>query len=206
MSYSSLIQNYINEKYTRPPNWADPCDKCGPFPYLPTPCGPCGVPAPCGPCGVPAPCGPCGVPNACGPCGVPAPCGPCGVPAPCGPCGVPNVGAPCGPCGVPNACGPCGVPNVGAPCGPCGAPDSCQQESTSCSKKKCRKTKCKKKCINVSYKNPCDPCNTCAFDIASCYEPAPCIIPPPPLPYDPCNYPWMRYWPWSIRSWGNCRY
>lgn len=171
MSYSALIQNYINGKYTRPPNWADPCDNCGPFPYLP-------LPMPCDPC-CPAPCGPCG----------PAPCGPCG-PAPCGP-------MPCGQA-FEEECS-------------CNKKKSCScknKKKCSCkSKKSCsckRKNKSKSKCINVAYKNPINPCGGCSFNIAPCYEPAPCVI--PSTPCDPCAQPWAQYWPWVIRSWGTCAY
>lgn len=155
MSYFTLSQNYINGKYTRPPNWADPCDKCGPFPYLPCPqpvCAPCGI--------------------------APAQCGI--APAPCAPC--PTVG-----CDGPV---PCNGSELNTKC-------KCKN------KKKC-KCKNKKKCINVNYPEPGNPCNTCTFQIAPCYEP-PCPPPPPP-PCDPCMQPWLQYWPWSIRSWGNCYY
>ncbi len=139
MSYFTLVQNYINGKYTRPPNWADPCDKCGPFPYIP--CG--------------------------------------------GPCGGP-VGGGCE-CGGKEKC-------------------SCKKKSKCSCKKKGKKCSCKKKskCIKVEYQNPCNPCNNCVLDIAPCYEPP--ICPPPPPPCDPCQQPWLKYWPWCIRSWGTCNY
>lgn len=51
MSYSQVAQNYINEKYLRPPNWADPCSQCI-KPCDPT-CNPCVAQPPLEPCALP---------------------------------------------------------------------------------------------------------------------------------------------------------
>lgn len=61
-SYTSIIQEYINQQYKHPKNWANRCDGCNPFikppPPCPPPCLPCLPPClpPCPP-PCPVPCG-----------------------------------------------------------------------------------------------------------------------------------------------------
>ncbi len=90
-------------------------------------------------------------------------------------------------------CGPPPCINTGPQIVPCGppCPPPCDDGGRGCEKKKCKK---KKKC---KCKKDCPPPVTVSnvpYYRSSYYQ-------APSVPFDPCNLPWTRNWPWIMNSW-----
>ena len=137
----------------------------------------------------------------------------------CRPCMGKLCMPPISPCPPISRPGPLPIPPLNAepyciqpPCGQCCFAEKCEVEccekkccKKKCCKKKCCKKKCCKKkcCENECFKKEC--VNVCCKPL----PPAPPIcFPtcPPPEPGDPCSKPWMKYWPWLMRSWDSGLY
>ena len=184
MSYSELIQNYINVSYTYPPNLADQCKPCQKV-LLPNPCDPCWKnpflppPQPSDVCG-------------------PQTVGTLFPSATVCPYTTPPPGINSYPCGVPP---PVIVKTKKKRKCKCKSKKKCGCKS----KNECGcKSKSKGDKLVVGDKDMCGTPVNISTGPAPCRPCAPCDAPPivcPPQPCNECEKPWIKGWPWITRTW-----